>query len=208
MRRYILTFALVSLSLAGCKKDKGKPAGDPGGVATGGTVAKAGDPKAAEPPPAAAAATKGCPDGFVDPNNLGICVKPIDGLTRNDDSVGSSGLRKVAGGWTGDGNAQVGVVVAEYSPGMFADDVKELEEGGAGVDAKLIDKATVGNDGMTATFSAASFVEPGTQRQIRVTVLHNDKIMARCWAERGVEATGGPKLEDVLAVCASFTLAP
>lgn len=192
--RILSTFSMAVLALSACKKDKAKDNDKPEGAA----APVAGDDKGK---PAAAAAKGSCPAGFTNPNDLGVCIKLIDGLTQNDASVGHAGNEKAAG-WTADGSTSVHIIVGDYTEMFWKGHIDELVSGG-GFGGTLIDKAAVGTDGITATFTADSGT---TERKMRITKIHNDKIAAECWAEKQVMSTVGPKLDDVLAICATVTL--
>jgi hypothetical protein len=197
MARLVITYRILStismavLALSACKKAKDKPEGAPAPVA--------GDDKGT---PAAASAKGSCPAGFTNPNDLGVCIKLIDGLTQNDASVGHAGNEKAAG-WTADGSTSVHIIVGDYTEMFWKQAVDGLVAGG-GFGGTLVDKATVGADGVTANFTA----DPGTrERKIRITKIHNDKVTAECWAEKQSMSTVGPKLDDVLAICSNVTFA-
>lgn len=198
-RTLSLALALALVAVGGCKKDKkGGTAADPA------PTPAAGGATAAKPAGggAAPAAAGGCPAGFTNPDNIGVCIKLIDGLKQDNNSVGHAGNQKAVG-FVGDGDTSVHIIVGEYDSMFWEDHNKSMLDGG-GFGGKLKDQAKVGTDGITATFSA----DEGTmERAIRITKLHNDKIEAECWAEKQVMSMEGPKVEDVLAVCQSAVLA-
>jgi len=187
-RTLSMILSMTVLALVACKKDKGKPQGEPA--------------PASAPKPVGEVAKGGCPAGLSNPNDLGVCIKLIDGLTQNDDSVGHGGNEKVAA-WTADGSTSIHIRVEDYSSMFWQSGIDELVAGG-GFGGTLIDQAKVGSDGITANFSADSGT---TERRIRITRIHNDDIRAECWAEKEVMSTVGPKIDDVLGVCSNVTFA-
>ncbi len=151
--------------------------------------------------PAEAAKPAACPAGTTNPDNLGVCVKLIDGLKPNA-NVGHSGTQKAIG-WTADGDVDISIKTGEYDSMFWDQSIKDLLAGG-GFGGKLIDQTKVG-DGVTATFSAD---DGPRERRLLITRIHNDKIYTECWAEKQIMSSTGPKLDDVLAVCKNATLAP
>jgi hypothetical protein len=192
MKTRILAMAL--LALVACKKK------NDGGDKAGATPTTAAAPAGAAPAAKAAEAPGGCPAGFTNPDNLGLCVKLVDGL-KPDANVGHSGTQKAVG-WTADGDVDISIKTSEYDSMFWDQSIKDLVAGG-GFGGKLVDQKPSG-DGVIATFTAD---DPPRQRKLLITRIHNDKLTAECWAEKQVLSTTGPKLEDVLAVCANAQLA-
>ena len=200
-RTLSITLTLALVAATGCKKNNAK-----GGSADPAPTPAAGGATAAKPATGggggAAPAAGGCPAGLTNPDGIGVCIKVLDGLKQDNNSVGHAGNEKAVG-FVGDGDTSIHIIVGEYDHMFWDDHIKSLLEGG-GFGGKLKDQAKVGEDGSTATFTA----DEGTmERTMRITPLPTDSLEAEGWAEKSSMSTAGPALADVLAVCQNAVLA-
>jgi hypothetical protein len=187
--------ALMLMAVVACK------AKDKGGEADKSSTTNAPAPAAKTAGAPAAAAPAGCAAGFTNPDSIGVCIKvPAD--LKPSSTPGHAGNEKAAG-WAGEGDAEISVIVGEYSRSLWDQNAKDMLAGG-GFGGKLKEQGKLGTDGVWGTFKAD---EGTTERTMLVARVHNDKIEVQCFAERSVMSNLGPKAEDLFEACKTLTLA-